>query len=104
MLFDFFDWNTWSEVETKMTETKSILDNFIGTECAGCGKYKPSKMSHCRRCYFKLPKYLRDPLYKPFGGGYEEAFRASVRFLNRLKQESREATKEIQFPDKRFKD
>lgn len=39
-----------------------------------CGRAKHSKQCFCRQCYYGLPKELRNKLYKPFGGGYEEAY------------------------------
>jgi len=62
-------------------DRKAILDDFLGTKCAGCGKRKSSRMSHCRRCFLQLPHKMQADLYKRFGEGYEEAFRASCEFL-----------------------
>ena len=60
---------------------KSILEDFLGTECSGCGGVKRPKMSHCGKCYWRLPKQMRTDLYKRFGEGYEEAFTAASAWL-----------------------
>jgi hypothetical protein len=60
---------------------KTLLEDFLGTECSGCGGEKRSKMSHCSKCYYKLPKTMQAALYKRFGEGYEEAFEASTKYL-----------------------
>lgn len=60
--------------------TKEILESFEGKTCV-CGKYKQSRMSHCRSCYFKLPPEMRKALYKRFYEGYQEAFNRSLEFL-----------------------
>lgn len=57
-----------------------MLDILKGKEC-WCGEWKKPMMSHCRRCYFALPPEMRQALYRRFGQGYEEAFRASLRAL-----------------------
>ena len=60
---------------------KSILEDFLGTECSGCGGVKVSKRSHCSKCYYRLPKQMQSDLYKRFGEGYEQAFAASQKYL-----------------------
>jgi hypothetical protein len=62
-------------------DRKSILEDFLGTKCSGCGARKKPKMSHCRNCYYALPEGMRLALYRRFGAGYEEAFEASTKFL-----------------------
>lgn len=64
-----------------MSERKTILEDFLGAECAGCGGKKRPKMSHCRNCYYALPRHMQLALYRRFGSGYEEAFAASTKFL-----------------------
>ena len=65
-----------------MTEKrKSILEDFLGTECSGCGGVKVSKRSHCSKCYYRLPKRMQSDLNKRFGNGYEQAFAASQKYL-----------------------
>jgi hypothetical protein len=63
--------------------SQHVLSDFLGVVCSGCGHRKPSKMSFCRRCYFKLPDSLRRCLYRRFGEGYEDAFASAKRFLRR---------------------
>ena len=60
---------------------KTILEDFLGTECSGCGGVKSSKHSHCNKCYYRLLKVMRNNLYKRFGAGYEEAFKESQNYL-----------------------
>ena len=63
----------------------STLEDFLGEVCYGCGKEKRSKMSHCSKCYYRLPRRMQSDLYKRFGEGYEEAFEASKKFLDDLR-------------------
>lgn len=65
-----------------ITADRAIRD-LIGTECKGRGGKKTSRMSHCSRCYFKLPVQLRRDLYKLVGDGYEEAYAKSLELLAR---------------------
>lgn len=65
----------------QVNDSEGILQDLLGTICAGCGGKKASRMSHCRNCYFALPEHMRKALYRRFGSGYEEAFRSSTRFL-----------------------
>ena len=62
---------------------RSVLEDFLGTECAGCGAVKRPRMSHCAGCYHRLPKKMQSELYRRFGQGYEEAFAASVEWLRK---------------------
>lgn len=62
-----------------------ILRSLGSTECGGCGKEKKPKMSHCRKCYYALSPTMRQSLYRQFGSGYEEAYEASLRYLNQSK-------------------
>ncbi len=50
-----------------MTEKATILADFLGSVCSGCGGRKKPKMSHCRQCYYSLPQPLRFELYRRFG-------------------------------------
>jgi len=61
---------------------QQMLDDLAGTKCRGCGGTKGRRMSHCRACYFKLPKKMRNDLYKRFDSGYQEAYIESLKFLN----------------------
>ena len=53
-----------------------------GKECQ-CGKPKQPKKSFCPSCYKKLPLNLQSDIYKRIGEGYQEAFDASVEYLNK---------------------
>lgn len=57
-----------------------ILQAFRSDKCI-CGAKKKPQMSHCRKCYYRLPFDLRQSLYKRFGQGYEEAYQASIQHL-----------------------
>lgn len=61
-------------------KAKIALADLLLTTCA-CGAAKPSRKSHCRSCYFKLPLDMRAALYNKIGSGYEEAYAASLAFL-----------------------
>lgn len=70
-----------------MTDKQTILEDFLGTKCSGCGGKKKPKMSHCRNCYYALPPPMRLALYRRFGAGYEQAFEESTKFLAARKPE-----------------
>jgi hypothetical protein len=70
-----------------MTERRSILEDFLGDTCSGCSGKKKPKMSHCRNCYYALPRHMQLALYRRFGAGYEEAFEESTKFLQARKPE-----------------
>ena len=59
------------------------LREFESTNCPveGCGAAKARGQSFCSRCYFSLPKEMRDALYQRFGSGYEEAHEDAREFL-----------------------
>ena len=60
---------------------KSILEEFLGTDCPTCDGVKRPKQSHCGRCYHQLPKGMQRALYLRFGEGYEEAYAAACAYL-----------------------
>lgn len=60
---------------------REILDSLQSTVCSGCGGVKKARMSHCGRCYHKLPQWLKRKLYSRFGEGYEEAYEDSLKIL-----------------------
>jgi hypothetical protein len=70
-----------------MTDKQTILEDFLGSVCSGCGGKKKPKMSHCRNCYYALPQQMRLALYRRFGAGYEQAFEESKKFLAARKPE-----------------
>ena len=51
------------------------------TTCQGCDGTKDRKKSHCRTCYFKLPRRIRVHLYDLVGSGYEEVYTESIILL-----------------------
>lgn len=70
--------NTTTENQLSDQEILNILQS----DKCHCGKSKKPRMSHCTNCYYKLPPQMRNDLYKPFFGGYQEAFRESINYLN----------------------
>lgn len=61
---------------------REILQSLGSNVCGACGSGKSPRMSHCRNCYYSLPREMRSALYKPFGKGYEEAYEASLEYLS----------------------
>jgi hypothetical protein len=59
----------------------TILQDFAGKLCSGCGSSKIPNHSFCRQCYMRLPLSMRKTLYARFGEGYEEAFEAARELL-----------------------
>lgn len=57
-----------------------MLDILKGIQCF-CGRSKPRNSSLCSRDYYTLPFEMRSSLYKNFGGGYEEAYVAALKWL-----------------------
>lgn len=70
-------------------ETEEALLDLGGTVCRGCGGVKRRSMSHCRRCYFALPRPMRAALYRRVGEGYEKAYAASLAWLRERASEAR---------------
>ena len=73
--------------DISLERRKQILNSLSSTHCEGCGSAKDRSKSHCRTCYFKLPKDLRSRLYNSFGRGYEEVFEESLNVLASLAKE-----------------
>ena len=67
-------------METNLAERKFYLDTFKSDECL-CGRSKKPRFAFCYQCYKKLPPDMQRALYKPFGGGYEQAFEAACKWL-----------------------
>lgn len=61
--------------------TDDAITELGGTKCHGCDGAKERAKSHCRTCYFNLPKKLRGELYNRVGAGYEEAYTESLNVL-----------------------
>ena len=53
----------------------------MGNECPACHKSKPSGLAFCPTCYRSLPAPLAKPLWKRFGGGFEEGFERALEYL-----------------------
>ena len=58
-----------------------LVKELAGTTCR-CGAEKEAHKTLCRGCYYRLPKGLRNALYRLLGEGYEEAYEAAARFLD----------------------
>lgn len=73
-----------------MSDRQTVLEDFLGTKCSGCSGPKKARMSHCRNCYYELPREMQLALYQRFGHGYEQAFEESTLFLTeqRAKEKS----------------
>lgn len=54
----------------------------LGSICKACGGNKAPGMSHCRSCFFTLPRTMQRPLYRRLGHGYEAAYNESLRYLS----------------------
>lgn len=52
-----------------------------GAECPRCGRAKKALQAFCKDCYFRLPKPLRNGLYKRLGAGYTQAFNRALDYL-----------------------
>ena len=59
----------------------SVTADFLARKCAACGSKKPSRMSFCADCYWRLPREKRIALYRLFGDGYEEAYTLALKWL-----------------------
>jgi hypothetical protein len=59
----------------------SILADFLGRKCSGCGASKDTNRSFCFTCYRKLPKGMQSDLWRRFGCGYEAAFNDALAWL-----------------------
>ena len=49
-------------------------------ECQ-CGRPKARRYAVCRTCYRELPQHLKDGLWLPIRGGFEESYEAAVKWL-----------------------
>lgn len=65
----------------------SILLMFCERKCEACGDLKKKHTAFCVGCYSRLPKGMRDGLWKRFGSGFEEAY---VEALQWLRDDSKE--------------
>lgn len=58
-----------------------VLDSLRGVDCQACGKPKRQWAAFCKVCYRKLPDSRRDDLLVEMKDGFDEAFRAALKFL-----------------------
>ena len=56
---------------------RELIDELNGTLCQ-CGGGKARKQTFCRKCYFGLPKLMRQALYRRIGSGYEAAYADAI--------------------------
>lgn len=54
---------------------------FESEQCPVCNGKKRKRTGFCSRCYFSLPKDLRDALWQRFGNGYELAHEEAREWL-----------------------
>ena len=66
----------------------TILQTFLLTKCEACGDLKRKRTAFCMGCYGRLPKELRDGLWKRFGSGFEQAYTAALDWLKRDSEET----------------
>jgi hypothetical protein len=50
-----------------------------------CDRRKKKRMSFCPTCYGRLPREMKNALYRRAGQGYEEAYDAAVKHLEEKK-------------------
>jgi hypothetical protein len=62
-------------------EMERTWREFLGRTCPACGKAKVRMNGFCSRCYFSLPKPIRNRLWNPFGEGYEQAHQEAREWL-----------------------
>ncbi|BBO74429.1 hypothetical protein DSCW_18460 [Desulfosarcina widdelii] len=72
--------NRKRESRTKRDEKLFYIDALKSEQCQ-CERQKKRGRAFCYRCYIRLPRDLRDELYRPVGAGFEAAYDASCRFL-----------------------
>jgi hypothetical protein len=62
-----------------MTKEQALAD-LRSTRCR-CGGAKRALQALCPNCYFQLPSPERMALYRPLGGGFEEAYDIALDIL-----------------------
>lgn len=63
--------------------TEALVRELNSTDCR-CGAAKKAGNTFCAHCYYRLTRPMRSALYKPVGGGYEEAYATAVGWLVRM--------------------
>lgn len=59
-----------------------LIAELAGETCR-CGKSKQARHTFCRSCFLSLTPKQRAALYQRMGEGYEEAYAAAVKQLER---------------------
>jgi hypothetical protein len=65
-------------MEPTELKPETIWNAFRGLRCAGCGGVKRAHNAFCLRCYYRLPRALKQSLFQRFGEGFEEAYRVCI--------------------------
>ena len=68
--------------DTKAKDRLFYIKELRSSECL-CGKGKRYGMSLCYDCYNSLPEEMKQDLWKGIGKGYEEAYEAAVKWLDK---------------------
>lgn len=66
------------------TDTKEVqfyLDVLKSNGCA-CGREKKPGRAFCFRCWKSLPGYMKGPLYRKIGKGFELAYEIACQYLD----------------------
>ncbi|HLJ26596.1 MAG TPA: hypothetical protein VKY85_07785 [Candidatus Angelobacter sp.] len=68
---------------SEATQPKPIdaIASFYSPVCPHCGKKKQPRWSFCGPDYHRLPKLMREALYRGIGSGYVPAFQAASDWL-----------------------
>ena len=61
-------------------DQQKLVEDLVSRDCL-CGNTKKPRMSFCQKCYFKLPRPMRNLLYNRIGDGYEEAWESACKEL-----------------------
>jgi len=61
--------------------TRELIAELAGTVCR-CGSTKVARQTFCKRCYYRLPEFLRRALYRRVGQGYEQAYAQAAKMLD----------------------
>ncbi len=56
----------------------------LKSEQCQCERPKQRGRAVCYKCWLRLPDNLRHALYRPVGGGFEQAYEEAYRYLNDL--------------------
>lgn len=67
----------------KQLTARECLDSLRGLTCPACAGKKWADKSLCPSCYYMLPKYRRDALYRLIGNGYERAITEAIIYLRK---------------------